>query len=228
MIFHQFVSTATGCISYLLGCPRSGVCAVVDPRPEIGPYLEAVAEGSLRVTHIFETHVKSRELSGARRLAAATRAPVFVHESASLEFPHVEMADGEEHDLGPVRLSVLHTPGHTPDGLSLVVTDRARGSEPWFILTGETLLAGGVGRPAARDTESRVALGEQLYESLYGRLLAFADYVQVYPGHVGADVALSEKASTTIGFERRFNPALQLGSKTDFVRFVLGPDLSEA
>jgi glyoxylase-like metal-dependent hydrolase (beta-lactamase superfamily II) len=196
----------------------------VDPQQEIEPYLEAAAQKAMRITHVFETHVQADHLSGARRLAAATGAPVFVHESAAVAFPHVELADGEEHELGNVRLTILHTPGHTPDGISILVTDRTRAAEPWFVLTGDTLFAGGVGRPDLLGQGAETALAEQLYESLYGKLLKLPDHIEVYPAHFGGAACgkgLSGKPGSTIGFERRFNPALQLTAKADFVRFVL-------
>jgi glyoxylase-like metal-dependent hydrolase (beta-lactamase superfamily II) len=145
MIFQQFLSPSTGRLSYLLGCASAGVCAVIDPESEIESYLQAAARESLRVTHVFETHVEPERSSGARRLRTVTRAPVFVHESTTLDFPHVGVGDGEEHDLGRVRVSILETPGHTPDSLSILVTDRSRAAEPWFVLTGGALLAGAVG-----------------------------------------------------------------------------------
>src|SRR2546425_10485172 len=101
----------------------------------------------MRITHIVETHVQADHVSGARRLAAVTGARILIHESADAGFPHVDVADGDAHEMGNVRMEFLHTPGHTPDGVSIVVTDRTRGPEPWFVLTGDTLFAGGVGRP---------------------------------------------------------------------------------
>ncbi len=197
---------------------------MVDPQQEIEPYLEAAAQKSLRITHIFETHVQADHVSGARRLAEVTRAPVLFHESAPVEFPHVDLEDDEEHELGNVRLAILHTPGHTPDGISIVVTDRTRALEPWFVLTGDTLFAGGVGRPDLLGQGAELSLAEQLYESLYGKLLKLPDHLEVYPAHFGGAACgkgLSGKPGSTIGFERRFNPALQFTAKADFVRFVL-------
>jgi len=197
---------------------------VVDPQLEIEPYLEAAGQKAMRVSHIIETHVQADHVSGARRLAAVTGAPILVHEAAPVTFPHVGVADGEEHEMGNVRMTFLHTPGHTPDGLSIVVTDRSRAPEPWFVLTGDTLFSGGVGRPDLLGTGAEHGLAEQLYESLYGKLLPLPDHLEVYPAHFGGAACgkgLSGKPHTTIGFERRFNPALQFATKTDFVRFVL-------
>jgi len=196
----------------------------VDPQHDIEPYLEAAAQKDLRITHIFETHVQADHLSGARRLAEATGAPVLFHRSAPVVFPHVGIAEGEEQVLGNVRIAVLHTPGHTPDSTSLLVTDRTRAQEPWFVLTGDTLFSGGVGRPDLLGEGTEAAQAEQLYESLHGTLLRLPDHIEVFPAHFGGAACgkgLSGKPGSTIGFERRFNPALQKRSKADFVEFVL-------
>jgi hydroxyacylglutathione hydrolase len=197
---------------------------VVDPQLEIEPYLEAAAEKGMRITHIFETHVQADHLSGARRLAAATGAPVFYHEAAEVAFPHGDLAEGQEHELGNVGVSVLHTPGHTFDSVCLLVTDRTRAPEPWFVLTGDTLFSGGVGRPDLLGQGVETALAEQLYESAHGKLLKLPDHLEVYPAHFGGAACgkgLSGKPGSTIGFERRFNPALQLTAKAEFVRYVV-------
>jgi glyoxylase-like metal-dependent hydrolase (beta-lactamase superfamily II) len=123
-----------------------------------------------------------------------------------------------------VGIEVLHTPGHTPDSVSLLVTDRTRAPEPWFVLTGDTLFSGGVGRPDLLGAGQERGLAEQLYESVRGRLLALPDHVEIFPAHFGGAACgkgLSGKPGSTIGFERRFNPALQLGARDAFVDFVL-------
>jgi hydroxyacylglutathione hydrolase len=196
----------------------------VDPQQEIEPYLEAAGQKAMRITHIFETHVQADHLSGAQKLAAATGASVLLHASADVRFPHVPLADDEEHELGNVRVRVIHTPGHTPEGVSFLVTDRTRAPEPWFVLTGDTLFSGGVGRPDLLGDGAETALAEQLFDSLHDRLLKLPDHIEVFPAHFGGAACgkgLSGKPGSTIGFERRFNPALQLASKPEFVRFVL-------
>jgi glyoxylase-like metal-dependent hydrolase (beta-lactamase superfamily II) len=196
----------------------------VDPRLEIEPYVEAAAEKSLRITHVIETHVQADHVSGARRLAAAAGARVLVHESADVAFPHVAVGDGDEHELGNVRLTFLHTPGHTPDSMCILVTDLTRGPEPWFVLTGDTLFAGGVGRPDLLGGGAETALAEQLYDSIYEKLLKLPDHLEIFPAHFGGAACgkgLSGKPGSTIGFERRFNPALRLASKSEFVDYVL-------
>ncbi len=176
------------------------------------------------ITHIFETHVQADHLSGARRLAAVTGAPVFFHESAAIQFPHRDVADGDEHEMGNVRMRIRHTPGHTPDSVSILVTDRTRAPEPWFVLTGDTLFSGGVGRPDLLGAGVEERLAEQLFESLHRVLLRLPDHIEVYPAHFGGAACgkgLSGKPGSTIGFERRFNPALRQESRADFVEFVL-------
>jgi glyoxylase-like metal-dependent hydrolase (beta-lactamase superfamily II) len=196
----------------------------VDPQLDIEPYLEAAAQKSMRITHIFETHVQADHLSGARRLADATGAPVIFHKSAPVEFPHVNVEDGERHDLGNVVLSILHTPGHTPDSVSILVTDKTRASEPWFILTGDTLFSGGVGRPDLIGAGSEAMLAEELHDSLRRKIMTLPDHLEIFPAHFGGAACgkgLSGKPGSTIGFERRFNPALQARSRAEFVDFVL-------
>jgi len=196
----------------------------VDPQLEIEPYLEAAGQKSMRITHIIETHVQADHPSGARRLASVTQAPVFFHESAPVDFPHVDLRDGERLDMGNVSLSILHTPGHTPDSLSILVTDKTRAPEPWFVLTGDTLFSGGVGRPDLLGEGAEAALASQLYDSLHDKLLTLPDHIEVYPAHFGGAACgkgLSGKPGTTIGFERRFNPALQFTSKAEFIKFML-------
>jgi hydroxyacylglutathione hydrolase len=197
---------------------------VVDPQLDIEPYLEAAAQKSMRITHVFETHVQADHLSGARRLADATGAPVIFHRSAPVEFPHVDVEDGQRIDLGNVSLSILHTPGHTPDSVSILVTDKTRASEPWFILTGDTLFSGGVGRPDLIGAGSEAKLAAELHESLHRKILTLPDHLEIFPAHFGGAACgkgLSGKPGSTIGFERRFNPALRARSRDEFVEFVL-------
>lgn len=197
---------------------------MVDPQHDIEPYLEAAGQKSMRVSHIIETHVQADHLSGARRLAEATGAPIFLHQAAEVCFPHTDLADEDQLDLGNVGIQVIATPGHTPDGVSLLVTDRSRAKEPWFVLTGDTLFSGGVGRPDLLGSGAERGLAEQLYDSLRGRLLALPDHLEIYPAHFGGAACgkgLSGKPGSTVGFERRFNPALQYDRREEFVRFVL-------
>ncbi|MDP2700565.1 MAG: MBL fold metallo-hydrolase [Candidatus Rokubacteria bacterium] len=225
MIFRRFVAAETGRASYLVGCERVGRAAVIDPQPDVTPALCAAAEASVRITHIFATHTHGHDSSGAHRLARVTGAPVLLHEAADVSFPHVELEDGEEHDMGTVRVGILCTPGHTADSISILVTDRTRGAAPRLVLTGDTLFSGGVGRPEPGPGATEVWLAGQLYESLFRRLLSLPDPVEVFPAQGAAHCPGTEpepRVVTTIGLERQLNPALQCASPNEFARFVRG------
>src|SRR5207247_8333752 len=139
-------------------------------------------------------------------------------------WPYTDLPDEHQHHFRNVGLHVISTPGHTPDGVSFLVTDRSRAKEPWFVLTGDTLFSGGVGRPDLLGICAEQRLAEHLYDSLRGRLLSLPDHLEIYPAHFGGAACgkgLSGKPGSTIGFERRVNPALQYGRRAEFVRFVL-------
>lgn len=217
MIFKQFQHEQGGCLSYLIGCTNKRVCAVIDPQLEIEPYLAFAQSKNMKITHIFETHAQADHLSGAKRLSEVTGASVHFHESAETAFSVTKIKDGEEVPVGNVHFKILHTPGHTRDSISIVVTDTTRSKEPWFVLTGDTLFVGDTGRP---DLDGSA---EQLYESIFHKLLKLNDAMEIFPTHYAGSVcgkALSPKPSSTIGFERRFNPSLQFRSKEEFVKFV--------
>jgi len=221
MIFHQVQNEESGCLSYLIGCGQAGEAVVVDPgRDRVDDYVRLARRKGLRITRIVETHTHADHISGNRDLAALTRAAIHVHADAGAVFEHEAVQDGDEIAVGSVRLTVLHTPGHTPDSLCLLVTDTARGGEPWFVLTGDTLFIGDVGRP---DLGGARAAGD-LYDSLQAALLPLPDSVEVYPAHGAGSLcgrAMSSKTASTIGFERRFNVALRARSRAEFVDLVM-------
>ena len=221
MIFQQIVNEESGCLSYLIGCGQAGRAVVVDPgRDRVHEYLRLARRRGLTITHVIETHTHADHISGNRDLAAATRAPIFAHATAGFAFDHERLSDGDALDVGRIRLTVAHTPGHTPDSICLLVTDLERGTEPWFVLTGDTLFVGSVGRP---DLGGARAAAEA-YESLTRVLLRLDDSVEIYPAHGAGSAcgrAMSAKAGSTIGFERRFNPALQLRDRAAFVEFIM-------
>jgi len=208
MIFTQFVDDALGCASYLVGDPGTGQAVVVDPGFAIEQYLEDAERQDVRIVRIVETHTHADHLSGHGRLALEHGIPVSVHPAADAEYPNDALEDGDEIVLGDVVLRCIHTPGHRPEHCCLAVSDRSRGDEPWIVLTGDSLFVGDAARPDLA-VEAREG-AEGLFHSLR-RLLELGDGVEVYPGHVAGSLcgkAMSSKASTTIGFERRFNPAL--------------------
>jgi hydroxyacylglutathione hydrolase len=212
MIFRSFLDFDHGCATYLFGCGGHGLCAVVDPREgEVDEYIAFARAKGMRITHVIDTHLHADHRSGGAVLADKSGAAYCLHRSADVRLPFTAIQDGEEIALGNTRIRVLHTPGHTPESLSLVVTDLRRGPAPWFVITGDALFSGAVGRPdlpgAARDNAGR------LYESLHQKLLTLPDEVEVYPAHFGGSACgagLSGKPSSTIGFEKRFNKALSL------------------
>ncbi len=221
MIFHQLQNEESGCLSYLIGCGQAGEAVVVDPgRDRVDDYVRLARRKGLRITRIVETHTHADHISGNRDLAALTKAAIHLHADAHAAFDHEVIRDGAELVLGNVRLTVLHTPGHTPDSVSLLVTDTSRGGEPWFVLTGDALFIGDVGRP---DLGGESAAAD-LYDSLHATLLTLPDSVEVYPAHGAGSLcgrAMSSKAASTIGFERRFNVALQARSRDEFVALVM-------
>ena len=218
MIFRPFYRFDTGCAAYLLGCGGLGKCAVVDPHEQsVDVYLAFAASKGLRITHVIDTHVHADHPSGGPELARRTEAAYCLHESANVDLDFEPLCDGQLITLGNVRLSVLHTPGHTPESISLLVTDLRRGDEPWFVLTGDTLFVGAVGRPDLGE-RAREHAGD-LHDSIHERLLTLPDELEVYPAHFSGSicgVGLSGKPSSTIGFEKRWNPLLSR-SRGEFV-----------
>ncbi len=208
MIFTQFVADDLGCASYLVGDENAETAALVDPAFAIEQYLEEAERRGLRLVRTIETHTHADHVSGHGRLALEHGIPVSVHPAAEAEYPHDPMQDGDEIALGDVVLRCIHTPGHRPEHCCLAVIDRSRGPDPWLVLTGDSLFVGDAARPDLA-VEAREG-AEGLFHSLR-RLVELGDGVEVYPGHVAGSLcgkAMSSKASTTIGFERRFNPAL--------------------
>src|SRR5919106_2575985 len=217
VIFTQFVDDALGCASYLVGDESSGAAVVVDPAFAIEQYLEEAERRAVRLVRVVETHHHSDHVSGHGRLALEHALPISIHPAAEPEYAHDPMPDGEEIELGDVVLRCIHTPGHRPEHCCLAVVDRSRGDEPWLVLTGDSLFVGDVARPDLA-VEAREG-AEGLFHSLR-RLVELGDGVEVYPGHVAGSLcgkAMSSKASTTIGFERRFNHAL---AENDVAAFV--------
>jgi glyoxylase-like metal-dependent hydrolase (beta-lactamase superfamily II)/rhodanese-related sulfurtransferase len=221
MIFQQFVNEDAGCLSYLIGCSVAGAGIVIDPaRDRVDDYVRLARKKGFKVTHILETHTHTDHISGGRDLAALTRAPILLHRDSRAVYEHGVVGDGDEIRLGKIGLKILHTPGHTPDSVCVLVTDHERAEEPWFILTGDTLFIGDVGRPDLGGAQAAAGL----YDSLQRAILSLDDSVEVYPAHGGGSLcgrAMSSKSASTIGFERRFNAALRAGSRPEFVDMLM-------
>jgi hydroxyacylglutathione hydrolase len=217
VLFQQFLDDDLGCASYLVGDEDAGVAAIVDPPYAVEAVLAAAAKRGVEIVRVVETHTHADHLSGHGRLALERGIPISIHPAAEAEYAHDELADGVELELGQVVLRAIHTPGHRPEHTCLAVIDRSRADEPWLVLTGDSLFVGDMARPDLAVGAKEGAEG--LFHSLR-RLLELPDGVEVFPGHVAGSLcgkAMSSKASSTIGFERRFNQALQLEDELAFV-----------
>ncbi len=192
-----------------------------DPIDDPEFYIRLAKENSLNIRYVIDTHLHADHISGGRRLAEISGAEYVLHESAETLYEFRRLRDGEVLDLGNVQIQVLHTPGHTPEHISLLVTDKTRGPEPWFLLTGHTLMVGDVGRT---ELATQPEIGARQLFGTIQRLRALPDYVEILPGAYAGSVcgrSLSGKAVSTIGFERRFNRAFQVNDVEQFVTFML-------
>ena len=222
MFFRQ-LSTTDSSLSYLFGCATAGKAVAVDVvAGDEDWFVTEAAKTRSRITHVVDTHVHADHYSGGRRLAERVGAAYCLHESAPVQFAFQRLRDDDVLDLGNVLVRVLHTPGHTTDSICLLVTDKRRGEAPWFVVTGDTLFVGAVGRPDLAGQEREMA--GTLFETLRAKLLTLPDEVEIFPGHQAGSVCgagLSGKPSSTIGFEKRFNPGLRTPSKEAFVRALV-------
>jgi glyoxylase-like metal-dependent hydrolase (beta-lactamase superfamily II) len=191
---------------------------VVDAHADdVAAYEAFAASKKLTMTHVIDTHIHADHRSGGRPLSEKTGAPYCLHESAQVQFPFQSLRDRQVLELGNTRITVLHTPGHTAESICLLVTDFTRGTEPWFVLTGDTLFVGTVGRPDLPG-HSRENAGE-LYDSIHRKLFSLPDDVEIYPGHFSGSscgVGMSGKPASTIGFEKRWNAMLSM-DRTSFI-----------
>ena len=223
MYFRQLLNDDTACASYLLGCKSAGQFAVVDAHVDlVDDYLALAAAQGAEITAVIETHVQADHVSGLPELVARTGATAYVPDSAGVEFEHHAVADHEVITLGNTELRAVATPGHAPAHHAYLVTDRRRADEPWFVLSGDALLVGDAGRPDlhAHGDHTVDSMARALYRSLTERLLALPDHLALYPAHYSGSVCgrgLSANPISTIGFERRHNPALRFDSEDAFV-----------
>lgn len=221
MILRQFLHSDPVAISYLFGCGGKASGAVVDPVGDIGIYLDAARDTGMKILYVVDTHIHADHVSSGRRLAEAAGAEFVLFHGAEMAMPFKGVRDRDVLPLGNVVAEVLHTPGHTPEHICLLVTDRTRASEPWFVLTGHTLMVGDVGRTELAATADE---GARILHGSLGRLKALPDYVEVLPGAYSGSVCgrrLSGKPMSTIGFERRHNAAFRIEHEADFVDEML-------
>lgn len=211
-------------VSYFFGCGGKGKSVAVDVvAGDEEWFIEEAKKANVAINYVIDTHVHADHYSGGRKLAQMAGAPYCLHESdlGRVKFDFEPLRDGQLLDIGNVEVEVLHTPGHTPDSVCLLVTDKRRGESPWFVVTGDTLFVGSIGRPDLLGREREMAA--QLYDSIHARLLSLPALVELFPGHQAGSVCgagLSGKPCSTIGFEKRWNAALSMG-KDEFVESLL-------
>jgi glyoxylase-like metal-dependent hydrolase (beta-lactamase superfamily II) len=227
VFFRQFVDDDLGCASYLIGDESTGSAVVVDPALAIEPYVEQAERRRLRIERVLETHTHADHVSGHGRFALELGIPVAVHPAAEPGYAFEPLEDGGAIAVGDVALRVLHTPGHRPEHCAFAVADGSRADEAWFVLTGDSLFVGDVARPDLAVDPREGAEG--LFHSLRA-LTALGDGVEVFPGHVSGSLCgaeMSSKASSTIGFERRFNQLAAIEDLEEFVTDATGGSLAK-
>lgn len=224
MILETVESEGLAHLSYVLGDENEGVCAVIDPRRDVGVYLEIARKHHARITHILETHIHADFVSGSRELAAQTGAPIYGGESEEYAFEYQPLREGDKLQIGSLYLGTYHTPGHTPEHVCWLVSGGKGAQDPWALFTGDTLFAGEVGRPDLLGGGTEERLARQLFHTLHDRVLQLGDEVEIYPAHGEGSPcggSIGDRKTSTLGYERLHNPKLQISSEEEFVRTVL-------
>lgn len=219
MHFEQFYLGCLAHASYMLA--SEGEAVVVDPQRDVEIYLQAAATHGFVIRHIFETHLHADFVSGHQELASRTGAQIYIGEQAEAKFPHIAVRDGFQLQVGKARIAVLETPGHTPESICLVITDREKSPKPWALLTGDTLFLGDVGRPDLSKRYTPAQLAGMLYDSLHNKILKLEDSVLVYPAHGAGSLCgrnMRAERVSTIGVERLTNYTLQIKSREEFIQ----------
>lgn len=221
MILRQFLHNDPVAASYLFGCGGKASGAVVDPVGAIEPYLAEAARTGMRILYVIDTHIHADHVSAGKILADAAGAEYVLFHEAKVSGPFRGVRDGDKLELGNVSVEVMHTPGHTPEHISLLVTDKTRSNEPWFLLTGHTLMVGDLGRTELATNAEEGA--RTLFQTVQ-RLKKLPDYLEVLPGAYSGSVcgkSLSGKPGSTIGFEKRHNKAFRIEGEDEFVQRML-------
>jgi len=217
MIVHQFFVKGLAHSSYVLGGTKT--CAIVDPQRDAGIYLDTAKSLGMTITHILETHLHADFISGHLDLAEKTGAKIYAPKAGKCAFDHVALSEGDSFEIEDMSLSILESPGHTPEHISYVVTDKARGNEPAAVFCGDTLFVGDVGRPDLFPGMAR-ELASSLFDSLHEKLLKLPDFCEVYPAHGAGSLcgrAMGAKRTSTIGYEKKYNAALQIKDRKEFI-----------
>jgi hydroxyacylglutathione hydrolase len=233
MFFQHIYDKSLAQASYFIGCQKAGVAAVIDAKRDVDTYLEIAKANNMTITHIFETHIHADFLAGSRELAQLTGAQLYLSDEGGegweYEFPHVGLKDNDIVKLGNLSFKVLHTPGHTPESISFLLTDHPASNEPVMLFTGDFVFVGDIGRPdllekAAGMVGTQDKGAKQMYQSIK-KFNALADYIQVWPGHGAGSAcgkALGAVPSTTVGYEKARNWAFQYPTdETGFTEYLL-------
>ncbi len=217
LLKHYFVEKIAHS-SYILA--GQNTCAVIDPQRDVDLYIKEAQALGVEITHIMQTHLHADFISGHIDLAEKTGAKIYVSKSASCTFDHIPVGEGDCIEIENIKLKVIETPGHTPEHICYVVVDRSRGENPIGVFVGDTLFVGDVGRPDLFP-EMAKDLAEKLYHSLHDKLFHLPDYCEVYPAHGAGSLcgrSMGAKYLTTIGYERKYNPVMQLTDKKAFIK----------
>ena len=230
MYFRQFYLGCLAHASYLIG--SEGEAAIVDPQRDVDQYIEAARENGLKILYVIETHLHADFVSGHRELGGRTGAGIVFGARAGATFPHIAVNEGDELRVGSLVLRIMETPGHTPEGISVLATDTADPQAPRRLFTGDTLFIGDVGRPDLVGSKgfSAEEMAGMLYDSLHDKILTLPDEVEVYPAHGAGSLCgrnMSSETMSTIGEQRKFNYALQPTLRDAFIR-MMTTDLPEA
>jgi hydroxyacylglutathione hydrolase len=220
MIFRQYLDINPVAASYIFGCGSKGVAAVVDPLGKPKRYLHDAERLGMAIKYVIDTHLHADHLSIARELARTANAAYILYSDVEVGFDFQGVRDGDVLPLGNDAITIWHTPGHTPEHVSLLVADKTRADEPWLAFTGHTLMVGDLGRTELASTAEEGA--RALFQSAR-RLMGLPDYVEIYPGAYSGSVcgrSLSGKPASTIGFERRHNRALAFTDESGFVAYM--------
>ncbi len=227
LILETVQTEGIAALSYLIGDDQTGDAAVIDPRADVELYVALARRRKVSITHVFETHIHADLMSGARELSARVRTAklyLSVEGGAKYDFEHEMVRDGATFEFGKLALTARHTPGHTPEHMSLVAAETKRVQAPWGVFTGDSLFVNSAGRPDLIGDDQAEKLAGQLFDTLYNYYLSLDDAVIIYPAHgqgspCGADIG--DRLTSTIGYERKFNPFLQCQDKTAFKEFAL-------